>query len=338
MVGRLVHRGVRPSSATADMSAAPGRSILAVAMATSVAVLLWRSSTFAGVGHQAAPLGRRTALWASPDGFASGPAAPRGRSRAEVAAEAAAAAAVAAMEEATRREASRMLLEAAAATCRGQCGTEEERRETLRLIEELEFANPTPEPATAMDLLEGEWRLVYASEDVTRSSPFFWAWRRLLEGVPDPNPVTRLMFGTEDLSESIFAVTDNLPAKSIGEASQSIGAGRLVNRVAVAVFGLGRTMITTTCRYTEPRLDPSSMSGGLELALTVETTQAVGGSPLAEQVVFPSESFLGASADVVMRVTYLDDTLRVVRNAADDRCFVYARASSGGGGGRGVDE
>lgn len=50
-----------------------------------------------------------------------------------------------------------------------------------RYVSELEQQNPTPSPAES-ELLKGRWLLVYASEDATRSSPFFWAFRKLLDG------------------------------------------------------------------------------------------------------------------------------------------------------------
>ncbi|CAE7589242.1 unnamed protein product, partial [Symbiodinium necroappetens] len=201
------------------------------------------------------------------------------------------------------------LLAAAASTCRGQCGSEADRQGALQLVKAMEALNPTPEPTKG--LLEGKWRLIFASEDVTRSSPFFWGWRRMLEGIPDPSPLSRALFNTEELSESIFAFTDGIPLKNIGEATQTLYNGQIVNRVAVEIWGLGTTVMTTTCRYM-PAEDPS------ELLLTVETTQAVDNTlPLADQVVFPSETFLGDNARLRARVTYLDEDLRIFRNELD---------------------
>eukprot|EP00434_Breviolum_minutum_P032426 symbB.v1.2.028675.t1/scaffold3048.1/size64721/3 len=231
------------------------------------------------------------------------------------------------------------LLAASAATCRGQCGTDAAREGALQLVKAMEALNPTLEPSKQQGFLEGTWRLIFASEDVTRSSPFFWGWRQMLKGVPDPSPVSRSLFGTQDLSESIFAFTDGwvltidaacllvssrllsgIPLKTIGEATQTLINGKMVNRVAVEVFGAGKTMMTTTSRY-EPSAD------GSELIITVETTQAVDNTlPFADQVVFPSESFLGENAKVRVRITYLDEDLRIFRNEEDDQVFVYIKA------------
>ncbi|CAJ1387121.1 unnamed protein product, partial [Effrenium voratum] len=229
------------------------------------------------------------------------------------------AAAAAAGTAAARKEVRLRLLAAAAATCRGQCGSAAARDGALQLIKAIEALNLTLEPAKQAGYLEGTWRLIYASEDVTRSSPFFWGWRQLLKGIPDPSPVSRAVLGTEELSESIFAITDGIPMKTVGEATQTLVNGQMVNRVEVEVFGFGKTVMTTTCRY-EP-------INGSELMLTVETTQAVENTlPFADQVVFPSESLLGESARVRVRITYLDDVLRIVRNDKDDQVFVYVKA------------
>jgi len=217
------------------------------------------------------------------------------------------------------------MLAGAAATCRGQCGSEAARTEVLDLVEALETLNPTKAPASAEELLQGDWRLVFASEDVTRSSPFFWAWRQLLDGVKDPLPLTRDAFATDLLSESIFAVTDGIPVKTIGEATQTITEDQLVNRVSLAVFGVGQTMMTTTCQRLSMS-EGADDSAGHQLSLLVETTQPANSSlPVADSFVFPSELLLGDSAVVNMSITFLDESLRVVRNTADNQVFVYVR-------------
>lgn len=54
--------------------------------------------------------------------------------------------------------------------------TKAERCRVEDVIWELEMRTPIEETATSEALL-GRWALVYASEDATRSSPFFWAFR-----------------------------------------------------------------------------------------------------------------------------------------------------------------
>lgn len=261
---RRCHRGAPKWLVTAGIS-------MVVALATFAAA---RFPAFVGSAaeHRPQPVARRAAGgYGSMVGAAAMPTA-------------AAVAAAAAGTAAARREVRVQLLTSAAATCRGRCGSPAARDGALQLVQALEALNPTAQPANELGLLEGQWRLIFASEDVTRSSPFFWGWRRMLKGVPDPFPVTRSLLKTDTLSESVFAITDGIPMKTIGEATQALIAGKLVNRVTVEVFGFGQTVMTTTCRYMSTK-DPS------ELALTIETTQAVGSSlPLADSVVFPSEA------------------------------------------------
>ena len=82
-------------------------------------------------------------------------------------------------------------------------------------------------------LLNGEWRLIYATEAVTRSSPFFWAFRKSTSGINQPIPLLPAA-----LSEALFAITDGIPFASIGSATQTItgfgeNVGTLVSSVQV---------------------------------------------------------------------------------------------------------
>lgn len=55
------------------------------------------------------------------------------------------------------------LLEAIAGKNRGLLATERDRQEVLAAIAQLEDRNPTPRPVEALDLLEGDWRLLYTT-------------------------------------------------------------------------------------------------------------------------------------------------------------------------------
>lgn len=55
---------------------------------------------------------------------------------------------------------------------------------------------------------------------IARSSPFFWAFRKALRDVEDPFKIV----GPKMLSESIFKITDSLPFKSVGSATQKFTA------------------------------------------------------------------------------------------------------------------
>lgn len=79
--------------------------------------------------------------------------------------------------------------------------------------------------------------LLYSPEDVTRSSPFFWAFRNAFP----------------DKSDQIFSITDAIPApiKEVGPAMQTISlddsrTGQFVSRVKVATLsGMATSMMTT---------------------------------------------------------------------------------------------
>ncbi len=55
------------------------------------------------------------------------------------------------------------LLEVIAGKNRGLLASEVDRVQILSLVEQLEDSNPTPKPLQALDLLEGDWRLLYTS-------------------------------------------------------------------------------------------------------------------------------------------------------------------------------
>jgi len=215
------------------------------------------------------------------------------------------------------------LLQLAAASKRGQAGGMDLRERMSQVIASLEASNPTAAPARA-SLLEGRWELVYASEDPTHCSPFFWALRRRLKGMRDPNPLSRLLFGGDDLVENTLAFTDAVPIKSVGMATQRLRSGELVNQVNVGVFPTGESEMTTTCSY-KPDVSDTNL-----LSITVVKTQVLGASLAAsilDQISFPSGEWLGESATFGMRVTYLDESLRIVRDAErETACFVFSRA------------
>ena len=57
------------------------------------------------------------------------------------------------------------LLEAIAGKNRGLLATEIDQQAILVAVNQLEERNPTPKPFEALDLLEGNWRLLYTSSD-----------------------------------------------------------------------------------------------------------------------------------------------------------------------------
>ncbi|KAL7533484.1 hypothetical protein ACHAWF_004514, partial [Thalassiosira exigua] len=185
-------------------------------------------------------------------------------------------------------------------------------------------------------LVSGEWELIYASDDVTRSSPFFWAFRRAFP----------------DASDQIFGITDAIPSplKEVGPATQEIDVdssarpvtGTLVSRVRVATLGGAATSIMTT------RCSVIGADGLDGLRLRVESTKPEDSTalkklgPLGDLVnssapPFPSgealERVAPGSSEVVLRTTYCDEGLRVTRNEdrPEDDAFVWKRKAFGSG-------
>lgn len=129
------------------------------------------------------------------------------------------------------------ILRLAACTNRGQSATVDQKYEIENAISDLEnSASIVSQMNIASDpMLNGKWYLVYATERETRSSPFFWAFRKALKGVEQPVPVL-----PSELAESFFAITDGLPFYSVGRATQTIsgvgtGSARLVSSVQVKI-------------------------------------------------------------------------------------------------------
>lgn len=181
--------------------------------------------------------------------------------------------------------------------------------------------------------LIGEWDLIYAEDDITRSSPFFWAFRKALIVKTD-------ILSTSKMAESIFSFTDAIPLKSIGECRQTItvdsnerkshddlSSGCLVSQVKVDVFLAGSSLMTTTSSW-----KLTEEPGVIEIQ--VDKTEVLKSTiakllPFASSLAFPSGAALElirpGSSTVYMRLTYLDEDLRVVRNIDDNRAYVFTK-------------
>ena len=170
--------------------------------------------------------------------------------------------------------------------------------------------------------------LLYSPEDITRSSPFFWAFRKAFP----------------EQSDQIFGITDSIPApvKEVGPAFQTITMeddstmGSFLSQVKVATLGGMATSIMTT------RGTIAGIDGVDGLKIRVDTTKPEDSTivktlfgPLADVIGenlprFPSGEALEAvapgSSQVIMRTTFCDEGMRISRN--DDKYnepFVWRR-------------
>jgi len=111
------------------------------------------------------------------------------------------------------------LVQLCAKTDRGQRCTEADKAQFASLIAALEGEAP----ATDATLLNGRWRLLYSSEAVYRSSPFFSAFRQASSGMATPLPVPSGGVERGDpVSEAVYAITDAIPFYELGPAEQVI--------------------------------------------------------------------------------------------------------------------
>mmetsp|Transcript_7717 Transcript_7717/g.8919 ORF Transcript_7717/g.8919 Transcript_7717/m.8919 type:complete len:274 (+) Transcript_7717:558-1379(+) len=213
--------------------------------------------------------------------------------------------------------------------CKGSNQSLDTIRSRVDALEEIAELVGMGQASASSGLLNGEWELLYSPEDITRSSPFFWAFRRAFP----------------EQSDQIFSITDAIPApiKEVGPAIQTIdlGAKTLVSRVKVATLGgLATSMMTTRCTIVGER--------GLEsILLKVDTTkpedstvlQKLGplGAAINENAQpFPSgealEKVAEGSSTVCMRTSFCDEGLRISRNEDKrNEVYVWKRKSFGKG-------
>lgn len=195
----------------------------------------------------------------------------------------------------------------------------------VRDVEEMGEQVGIGQASSHSGLMAGQWSLLYASEDVTRSSPFFWAFRKTFP----------------QNAEQIFGITDVIPAplKETGPATQTISEvdDTLVSRVKVATLGGVATSIMTT------RCTVLSREGLDVLRVRVETTKPeestilskLGplGTFLDENVArpFPSgealEKVRTGGSEVLIKTSFCDEGLRISRDAelVEGDVYVWVR-------------
>jgi len=181
--------------------------------------------------------------------------------------------------------------------------------------------------------LLGHWDLLYIDEDVTRSSPFFWAFRKAFKGIEDPLK----LLGPTMLSESIFKITDEIPFKEIGECKQQFTSNELISKVIVKVSNLpfsSSSKMTTTSYWTTTSEEDI-------IEIRVEKTQVldstignlIKNTPLSTlidtDIPFPSGNALelikAGSSTVYMKILYIDEELRICQNIQDDKLLIFKR-------------
>ena len=223
----------------------------------------------------------------------------------------------------------RRLLGLAAATSRGQQADRDSRAVIEDVLVELEFLNPTTEPARSVD---GEWCLVYANVEAFRSSPFFWGFQKIVPG-------------GEDLAKRLFEFTAGLPVAGtrgpFGQIQQtfSLESNELVSEVEMKIFdpffavldGISGTVVSTANVKVKQGGDGDTL---LVAPRTTRVRNANVGGVVLDQIVVPTSDLMsgvvdGGAVEAEAVVTYVDDTLRVTRVGEKlDQVFVYTRKNA----------
>lgn len=252
-------------------------------------------------------------------------------------------------------------LECADACSRGQ-KQNKERNKALQLISEIE--SQTIINSASLEDFIGSWELVFCNDDITRSSPFFSAFRKSLDGRKSMVPFPP--FIKPELSESIYFVTDSIPSplKSIGKAIQEISYEQsldenlkravLVSKVEVEALKTQSSIMTTRSTLQINTNENQNSIMDIEVLTTEVVTdnpaidilkstftpflRSTGFSQFADALeVFPSGELLEKikenSSKIRMEVTFLDKNLRIVRpmnglEVEKDLVFVYKKTST----------
>lgn len=210
---------------------------------------------------------------------------------------------------------------------RGQKFTNERLKESITsLITTLE--TKASNSNETLKLLPGRWELIYAEDDITRSSPFFWAFRKAFNGAKTPMKIS----SSDSFVDNVFCITDTIPFKSIGKAQQIIEDNKLTSRVRINMALGGTTLASSTMTTTAQLVageDPSLVEVQLDTTEVLDSTIESYLPALKDKLKFPSGSALEllspGSSTVYMRVTYIDESLRIVRNADDNKAYVFVR-------------
>ena len=159
-------------------------------------------------------------------------------------------------------------------------------------------------------------------QNPTRSSPFFWAFRGLCEGITQPLPGL-----PTSLSDALFTITDGIPFAQVGLARHTIteideGNLTLKSEVEVTLSVMDAFLPPSTGIITSTaELRRLSQSQHEVTVLTTAVKESTWASlPLlsfVDDLQFPSrdvmESMKGGSSAAVVETTYVSDRLRISR-------------------------
>ena len=138
-------------------------------------------------------------------------------------------------------------------TERGQKRDEDSKKKAVQdLVKSLESTG------RLQGSLNGLWELIYADDDVTRASPFFWAFRKAFR-----NTRSRVKLSSSGMfADNVFYITDTIPFKSIGTCTQRIDleSRSFISQVKVNVDFIGRSLSSSlmkTSSTIRPTEDPN---------------------------------------------------------------------------------
>jgi len=170
----------------------------------------------------------------------------------------------------------------------------------------------------------------YSSDDATRSSPFFWAIKNLIDN--------------KEISQNIFSLTDSIPFKDVGMSIQDITVDSIVSEVDITI---GRTTkkngssrsggtlalpsfqstMTTTSSYVAINDKTIELTVG-KTQIKKSTLQALIPFLPFDDLIFPVEDVFNQlkpySSVVRLNINYLDDDIRICRTE-DREVFVFTR-------------
>ena len=192
------------------------------------------------------------------------------------------------------------------------------------LLRQLEADAPSPAES---DWLVGQWRLLYTTDAVYWSSPFFWAFRQLCADMTSPVqlvPEDRRTGGAEQWAKSVFALTDGIPFKRVGPAMQTIGPGELgelelLSEVIIYINIFDNVLSSAQSTMTTRSAFLSTSEASLQVQSTMVKQSSIAKLlPFVDELSFPTSGAFpqlkAGSNQVGMSSTCLSPSLRLSRH------------------------